>query len=125
MAKKKSHEINQVSSAEAVTNHVNDLEQLPASEQSMPANEPTHPLMEEVQSFLNLRNQLAKKLAVEIEAMEEKLAELKKTVASLFPTSDGDSTGDRKAKKPKAKVTSHKEKPETLISSDQAPATGE
>ena len=125
MAKKKSHEINQVSSAEAVTNHVNDLEQLPESEQSLPASEPTHPLMEEVQSFLTLRNALAKKLAVEIEAMEEKLAELKKTAASLFPTSDGDSTGDRKAKKPKVKATSHKEKAETLSSSDQTPATGE
>jgi len=57
--------------------------------------------------------------------MEEKLAELKKIAASLFPGSDGDSTGDRKAKKPKAKATSHKEKAETLSSSDQKPATGE
>ena len=79
MAKKRSHESNEVSSDEAVTNHVIDLEQLPESEQSMPASEPTLPLMEEVQSFLNLRDELARKLAVEIEAMEEKLAELKKT----------------------------------------------
>lgn len=69
MAKKKSHESNEESSAEAVTNHVIDLEQLPESEQSLPANEPTHPLMEEVQSFLNLRDELAKKLVVEMGAI--------------------------------------------------------
>lgn len=45
------------------------------------------PLLAEVQSFLNKREELARKLADEIAATETKLAELKKTAAALFPES--------------------------------------
>ena len=59
--------------------------------------------MSEIQSFMNLRDELARKLAAEIEAMEVKLAELKETAASLFPRNP-DSSDDKKVKKPKPKA---------------------
>lgn len=60
-------------------------------------------LMAEVESFLSKRDELAQKFAEEIEATELKLAELKKTAASLFPENAGSGAASQKAKKPKPK----------------------
>jgi hypothetical protein len=125
MAKRKTHDSNEMNSAESTTHHGGESEQLPELDPPTDISEPSDPLMEEVQSFLNLRDELARKLATEIDALEEKLAELKKTAASLFPGSDSDSTGDRKAKKPKAKSSSQKEKPDTGSSPEQKTVTEE
>lgn len=57
-------------------------------------------LMEEVQFFLAQREELAKKLAEEIAATEQKLADLKKTAAQLFPETASGAAKDKKAKKP-------------------------
>jgi hypothetical protein len=100
MAKKRPHEGIEANPVEIPT-QISDTETLP--EQS-PSKEPVHPLMSEIQSFMNLRDELARKLAAEIEAMEQKLAELKETAASLFPRSN-ESPVDRKTKKPKAKAS--------------------
>jgi hypothetical protein len=63
------------------------------------ADVPADPLMDEIQTFMTLRDELARKLAAEIEATEQKLAELRETAASLFPQE----VEDKKAKKPKTK----------------------
>jgi hypothetical protein len=67
-------------------------------------------LMTEVESFLGRRDELAKKLADEIVATEKKLAELKKTAASLFPEMFHQERSARKAKKHKAKSSNREEK---------------
>src|SRR5688572_15272591 len=46
--------------------------------------EPANPLLAEVQSFLNRRDELARKLADEIAATEAKLEELRRTAAAFF-----------------------------------------
>ena len=56
-------------------------------------------LMEEVQLFLTQREELAKKLAEEIAATEQKLADLKKTAAQLFPETAASAPKDKKVKK--------------------------
>lgn len=58
-------------------------------------------LADEIQSFLQQRQELADKLAQEIEATERKLAELKRTAAMLFPEDPSSQipAKDRKAKK--------------------------
>lgn len=71
-----------------------------------PASEPeshVDPLMAEVEAFLSKRDELAQKIAGEIEALEQKLAELKETAASLFPDSAGGGQAAPKPKKPKPK----------------------
>lgn len=60
---------------------------------------PANPLMDEIQTFMTLRDELARKLAAEIEATEQKLAELRETAASLFPQE----VDDKKSKKAKPK----------------------
>ena len=45
------------------------------------------PLLAEVQSFIQRREELSRKLADEIAATEARLVELKKTAAALFPES--------------------------------------
>jgi len=55
--------------------------------------------MAEVQSFLSRRDELARKLSEEIEVTEKKLAELRSTLASLFPDGGSNGQSDRKAKK--------------------------
>lgn len=70
------------------------------------AAEPVDPLMAEVESFLNKRDELARRIADEIAATEEKLAELKKTAASLFPESLNSDESIQKPKKPKPKPAS-------------------
>ncbi len=119
MAKKKSHDNHEVTFTESALDQGLDSEHQPVVETSSGNIETAHPLMEEVQSFLNLRDELARKLAIEIEALEAKLAELKKTAASLFPGNDSDATTDRKAKKPKPKATSQKERSDHAGSSEQ------
>lgn len=76
-------------------------------------------LMAEVESFLSRRDELAQKIAAEIEATELKLAELKKTAASLFPESASGGSATLKAKKPKPKAVT---KAEPASSSDSAPS---
>jgi hypothetical protein len=64
--------------------------------------------MEDIQSFLAKRAELAKKLADEIEATERKLAELKNTQARLFPEMHGSGRKDPKPKKAKPKAAAPK-----------------
>jgi hypothetical protein len=61
-------------------------------------------LLDEVQSFLAVREELAKKLASEIAATEKKLAELKQTAAMLFPAAKTPPVAkEKKLKKTKSK----------------------
>lgn len=60
------------------------------------------PLMDEIQTFMSMRDELAQKLAAEIEAAERRLEELKSTAAALFPQNNKP-IDDKKAKKPKPK----------------------
>lgn len=101
MAKKRPHETEEVIAAEAPNIHEAETET--NTEQDSAASEPLDPLMDEVQTFINLRDELARKLAAEIDAMEQKLADLKKTAASLFPSGSNDVPEEKKAKKPKPK----------------------
>ena len=86
---------------------VNASEPTPAADDAAPPPEPPESraaegptLLEEVQSFLAQREELAKKLAEEIAATEQKLADLKKTAAQLFPeAAAAAATKDKKAKK--------------------------
>jgi hypothetical protein len=80
--------------------------------------EPTHPLMAEVETFLSKRDELARKLAEEIEATEKKLAELRKIAASLFPENVSSGPTDKKAKKLKTKTSNREAKPESSNSSE-------
>jgi hypothetical protein len=59
-------------------------------------------LADEVQSFLSRRAELAQKLTMEIEATENRLAELKRTAALLFPPA-GISPGDKERQDRKSK----------------------
>jgi hypothetical protein len=61
------------------------------------------PLLAEVQSFIQRREELARKLADEIAATETRLAELKKTAAALFPETSAPVSAP-KDKKPKKLV---------------------
>ena len=118
MAKKKSPEETAVTSLETILNGSATPETQAATDQSSSSIEHVHPLMEEVESFYVLRAELHRKLSVEIQALELKLAELKKTAASLFPDEYGEPQQDRKAKKPKAKTASRGEKADSTL--DQA-----
>jgi hypothetical protein len=59
------------------------------------------PLADEVRSFLGRKEELAQKLAHEIETTEKKLAELKRTAAALFPEGLGNEPVERVERKPK------------------------
>jgi hypothetical protein len=61
------------------------------------------PLLAEVQSFIERREELSRKLADEIAATEARLVELKRTAAALFPESAASATAP-KDKKPKKLV---------------------
>ncbi|MDB5342321.1 MAG: hypothetical protein JWP89_698 [Schlesneria sp.] len=78
------------------------------------------PLMAEVESFLSKRDELARKIAAEIETLEQKLSELKETAASLFPETAGGGPSSPKPKKTKPKPTV---KSEATSSADSAPPT--
>lgn len=97
MAKKKAHEDEDEIAAQPGS------EATSANENPSSADpESNSPLMEEIQTFMAMRDELAQKLAVEIEATERRLEELRKTAASLFPQAS-ESTDDKKAKKAKPK----------------------
>ena len=83
--------------------------------------EQVDPLMAEVETFLSKRDELAQRFADEIAATEQKLAELKKTAASLFPESVSSGQTNQKTKKPKAKSAA---KSESASSSD-SPSSAE
>lgn len=61
------------------------------------------PLLAEVHSFIQRREELSRKLAAEIAATEARLVELKKTAAALFPESAVPASAP-KDKKPKKLV---------------------
>lgn len=72
----------------------------------------TGTVLEEVQAFLAQRAELARKLALEIEATEKKLAELKQSAALLTPAPGGGATKEKKAKKAsKPKAVARREEP--------------
>lgn len=97
MAKKKPHDDNE----DVVAPAGSDTTSGTAAEDSSPK-EQSHPLMEEIQTFMVMRDELAQKLAAEIEETERRLDELKQTAASLFPQ-PLESPDEKKAKKPKPK----------------------
>lgn len=82
-----------------------DLEPAPADALDdgtfAPSVEELGPLAEEVRSFMDRRDELARKLAEEIEATEKKLAELRRTAAALFPESSEEEEPERPERKPK------------------------
>lgn len=98
MAKKRQHD----DSEEALTPPTHEMP-IPQEAEHQPPTESNNPLMEEIQTFMSMRDELAQKLAAEIEATELRLEELKSTAASLFPQ-NVKSTDDKKPKKPKPKA---------------------
>jgi hypothetical protein len=101
----------------------NDPTDAPEAEAFAPSPQELGPLAEEVQSFLDRRGELARKLAAEIEATERKLAELRRTAAALFPEGPAEEERDRPERKPRksAKVMkiAEEEAPEVA---DEEPA---
>lgn len=78
-------------------------------------------LLDQVQSFLCQRADLAQKLAAEIEATEKKLIELRKTAAMLFPENVASPAKDKKPKKPtKPKIVSRDEEPAVRTAETEA-----
>lgn len=78
-------------------------------------------LLDQVQSFLTQRAELAQKLAAEIEATEKRLVELRKTAAMLFPENTASPAKDKKPKKPaKPKVVSRDEDPPSRAAEAEA-----
>lgn len=63
-------------------------------------------LADEVRAFIDRRDELAGKLAQEIELTEKKLAELKRTAALLFPESAANGHGDKERQERKSKKVS-------------------
>ena len=98
MAKKRLHEAGEATPIEA------DLGPLGVAipTEHLAENTPTVDLKSEIETFISLRDELARKLADEIEATELKLAQLKETAASLFPRT-GESNDEKKVKKTKPK----------------------
>lgn len=122
MAKKKHTEGTPVTSLEAIMNEGTSSDTQVVTEQLPSSAEPIHPLIEEVECFYILRAELHRKLSVEIHATEHKLAELKKTAASLFPEEYGEPPQDKKAKKQKPKASSRGETTDSTNLPDQAAA---
>ncbi len=83
--------------------------------------EQVDPLMTEVETFLSKRDELARRFAEEIAATELKLAELKRTAASLFPESVSSAQSSQKTKKQKAKAAAKSES----ASSAESPSSAE
>jgi hypothetical protein len=82
-----------------------------APQSAAPSARPAEPLLDEVQTFLSRRAELAQKLADEIAATEQRLVELKQTAAMLFPESATPTAAkDRKPKKTKSKPVPREEK---------------
>lgn len=97
MAKKRQHD----DSEETLTPPAEEIPTPTATEQETKTDS-NNPLMDEIQTFMSMRDELAQKLAAEIELTERRLEELKSTAASLFPENVR-STDDKKTKKPKPK----------------------
>jgi hypothetical protein len=124
MAKKRPQETQEnveVNTDHAVTDHGDASDQ---STETQALNEPFHPLLKEVHSHLNQRDELLEKLDAEIEAMEQKLAELRETAALLKPENNGTAKEASKVKKAKPK-SAKEEKTVAAISSDNASAAEE
>ncbi|QDU28122.1 hypothetical protein ETAA8_32220 [Anatilimnocola aggregata] len=106
---KKKHRENAVTTEESTSSESAGAASAAAADSTavIASSEAATPLLAEVQSFLSKRDELARKLADEITATEAKLAELKRTAASLFPENNNAATlvtKDKKLKKlPKAK----------------------
>ena len=98
MAKKRLHDAGEATPIEADLGPLGEA--IPT--EHLAENAPTVDLKSEIETFISLRDELARKLADEIEATELKLAQLKETAASLFPRS-GEPNEEKKAKKPKPK----------------------
>ena len=110
-AKRQDRETASVKSVEETpTQSVNVEDQVPA-DSSMMTEEHVDPLMADVKTFLSKRDELARKFAEEIETLEQRLAELKETAASLFPENLSNGASNRKPKKPKAKSSPKSESP--------------
>ncbi|HTN76031.1 MAG TPA: hypothetical protein VL096_12320 [Pirellulaceae bacterium] len=75
--------------------------------------EQVDPLLAEVQSFLDKRDELAQKLTDEITATERKLVVLRDKLASLFPEQSAPVPKPGKLKKSKPKSTSRQERVES------------
>lgn len=103
-AKKQHRETSFVKAAEETPTAGVSSEVPPQTESPAVLDEQVDPLMAEVEAFLSKRDELAQKIAAEIEATEQKLAELKETAASLFPDSGGNGASNAKPKKPKPKA---------------------
>lgn len=123
MAKKRpneNHHDHQEEVASDVTSEqTQEVEQTTEAESSS-SPESSQQLMDEIQSFMNLREELSRKLAAEIEALELKLEELKQTAASLFPQGS-DFAEEKKVKKAKPKPPKE-EKPRVEAPLEQSEA---
>ena len=116
-AKRQDRETASVKSVEETpTQSVNTEDQVPA-DASLTTEDHVDPLMADVKTFLSKRDELARKFAEEIETLEQRLAELKETAASLFPENLNNGASDRKPKKPKAKTSPKAESPSSAESS--------
>lgn len=65
--------------------------------------------MDEVQAFLEMRTELAKKVGEEIEATEKKLADLNKTAAMLVAEAGSSVPKEKKPRKLKVKTPGRRE----------------
>ncbi len=108
-AKRQDRETASVKSVEETASPSVNLEDQVPADSSITTEEHVDPLMADVKTFLSKRDELARKFAEEIDALEQRLAELKETAASLFPENLNNGTPDRKPKKPKAKASSKAE----------------
>lgn len=116
MAKKRLHEAEEASPIEADLGPIGEA--IPTEHLS--EGPPAVDLKSEIETFISLRDELARKLAEEIEATEVKLAQLKETAASLFPR-NGEANEEKKVKKPKPKpVKEEKSLPPTIDDTEAA-----
>ena len=116
-ARRQDRETASVKSVEEThTQSVSVEDQVP-TDSSTTTEEHVDPLMADVKTFLSKRDELARKFAEEIDALEQRLAELKETAASLFPENLNNGTPDRKPKKPKTKASSKSESTSAVESS--------
>lgn len=122
MSKKKPAEANADNSApEAASEVPSEMAVGPPAERrerssgdSQEVAEPTATLISEVQSFLERREELSRKLAEEILATEKRLADLRRTAGLLQVEGTADPARDRKPKKAKPKAAPRPEKRESV-----------
>jgi hypothetical protein len=98
-------------SLESTTAESQSQEQEPSSHDS---------ILEEVQVFLEKREELLSKLAAEIEATEMRLAELRRTAQLLQAEAAPESAKDKKAKKPKPKNAAKPDKKTVAADADSS-----